>query len=83
MIFTYGHIHCDAHPGNILIRKHPNNPSKPQLILLDHGFYRDIPNDFRKKFSVLWKSLVSFDANTTKRISYELGVGEFYKYNIL
>lgn len=21
MIFLYGHVHCDAHPGNILIRK--------------------------------------------------------------
>ena len=24
MIFLHGHIHCDAHPGNILIRKQPN-----------------------------------------------------------
>ncbi len=21
MIFLHGHVHCDAHPGNILIRK--------------------------------------------------------------
>lgn len=26
MIFLYGHIHCDAHPGNILIRNHPKDP---------------------------------------------------------
>jgi aarF domain-containing kinase len=37
MIFLHGHIHCDAHPGNILIRKQPNG--KPQIVLLDHGFY--------------------------------------------
>lgn len=26
MIFNHGHVHCDAHPGNILVRKNPNNP---------------------------------------------------------
>ena len=24
MIFLYGHVHCDAHPGNIFIRKQDN-----------------------------------------------------------
>jgi len=80
MIFKYGHIHCDAHPGNILIRNHPQNPKKPQLVLLDHGFYRDLTPEFRMKFSKLWKSLVSFDVDTTREISYELDIGEFYKY---
>ena len=23
MIFVHGHVHCDAHPGNILVRPHP------------------------------------------------------------
>lgn len=29
MIFVYGHVHCDAHPGNILIREHPEKKGKP------------------------------------------------------
>lgn len=37
MIFKFGHIHCDAHPGNILVRK---SAGKPQIVLLDHGLYR-------------------------------------------
>ena len=40
MIFKYGHIHCDAHPGNLLIRQNPKDKSKPQLVILDHGFYK-------------------------------------------
>jgi len=29
MIFQYGFVHCDPHPGNILVRKNPNNLRKP------------------------------------------------------
>ena len=39
MIFNHGHVHCDAHPGNILVRHNPDNPKEPQIVLLDHGFY--------------------------------------------
>jgi len=80
MIFEHGHIHCDAHPGNILIRNDLKNPARAQLILLDHGFYRNLTTDFRMKFSALWKSLVSFDYDTTREVSNQLGIGEFYKY---
>lgn len=46
MIFIDGHIHCDGHPGNILVRKTSNG--KPQIVLIDHGFYSNIDNKFRK-----------------------------------
>lgn len=36
MIFVQGYVHCDPHPGNILISKVDGNP---QIILLDHGLY--------------------------------------------
>lgn len=32
-----GFIHCDPHPGNILIRKNENDSQ--EVILLDHGLY--------------------------------------------
>jgi aarF domain-containing kinase len=25
-------VHCDPHPGNILVRPHPSNPKKPQVV---------------------------------------------------
>jgi aarF domain-containing kinase len=29
MIFIHGHVHCDAHPGNILVRPNPSKPGRP------------------------------------------------------
>jgi len=37
-IFLGNFVHCDPHPGNVLIRQHPNCAAgTPQLVLLDHG----------------------------------------------
>ncbi len=38
-IFVHGFVHCDAHPGNIMVRPNPKDPKNPQIVLLDHGFY--------------------------------------------
>ena len=38
MIFLRGFIHCDPHPGNILVRK--GSKGKAEIIMLDHGLYR-------------------------------------------
>jgi aarF domain-containing kinase len=41
MVFKHGHVHCDAHPGNLMIRVSPTlQNSIPELIVIDHGFYR-------------------------------------------
>lgn len=37
MIFSHGFVHCDPHPGNILVRQHPTRPGDHQIVLLDHG----------------------------------------------
>ena len=36
MIFVNGYVHCDPHPGNVLVAK---NGRKVEIILLDHGLY--------------------------------------------
>ena len=38
MIFKRGFIHCDPHPGNVLVRKGPKGGA--EIIMLDHGLYR-------------------------------------------
>lgn len=37
MIFIHGYLHCDPHPGNVLVRTDKNG--KLELCLLDHGLY--------------------------------------------
>lgn len=38
MIFSHGFVHCDPHPGNILVKQRPED-NKVELCLLDHGLY--------------------------------------------
>lgn len=39
MIFVNGFVHCDPHPGNVLVRKCPGT-GKVEIVLLDHGLYQ-------------------------------------------
>nr|XP_039325243.1 aarF domain-containing protein kinase 1 isoform X4 [Saimiri boliviensis boliviensis] len=41
MIFVNGFVHCDPHPGNVLVRKQPGT-GKAEIVLLDHGLYQDL-----------------------------------------
>lgn len=48
MIFSHGFVHCDPHPGNVLINPvaSTNNNEKNQefqIVLLDHGLYQVWP----------------------------------------
>ena len=80
MIYLHGHVHCDAHPGNIFVRPNPNNPERPQIVLLDHGFYGTYSHQFRKNFCKLWYALSTMDYATVKKISFEMGIDEYYRY---
>ena len=37
MIFRFGYVHCDPHPGNVLVQK--DEEGNAQIVLLDHGLY--------------------------------------------
>ena len=80
MIFINGHVHCDAHAGNIFVRRNPKNPSKPQIILLDHGFYRGYSEEFRKNVNELWLALMNLDNKKMKFYAAKLGIKDHYNY---
>ena len=79
-IFLYGLVHVDGHPGNILVREHPLHPKRPQIVLLDHGHYCHVSEEFRLRFWRLWYALCTFDNNEIKRLAFEFGVNEYYRY---
>ncbi|KAG0020429.1 hypothetical protein BGZ80_004205 [Entomortierella chlamydospora] len=75
-IFVSGFVHCDPHPGNILVRKHPEDPRKHQLLLLDHGLYVRESEEFRKQYCLFWKSLFLLDKQAIQDICDQWGVGD-------
>ncbi|KAI9080659.1 hypothetical protein K1719_037325 [Acacia pycnantha] len=49
---------------------------KPQLILLDHGLYKELDFQTRNNYASLWKALVFSDVKSIKEYSAKLGAGE-------
>ncbi|KAI7854114.1 ABC1 family-domain-containing protein [Circinella umbellata] len=69
MMFLYGFVHCDPHPGNVMIRANKNNKSGRNfdIVLLDHGVYRTLSNDLRVNYAHLWTSLIEGDEDGIQR----------------
>ena len=83
MIFEGGFVHCDPHPGNVLVRPMPGaadaaSKADVQLVLLDHGLYRELPRHFTLIYSRLWRGLVLGDADEIRLAAEEMGVGPYY-----
>ncbi|MCO5571473.1 hypothetical protein L7F22_025213 [Adiantum nelumboides] len=77
MIFLHGSVHGDPHPGNILV--HCQN-GQFQIVLLDHGLYRELEESFRIDFCHLWKALVLGDTSEAQKVGERLGAGKFFKF---
>ena len=73
MIFGDTPLHCDPHGGNIAIRKN-NARRKPNfdIILYDHGLYRDIPKQLRRSYAKLWLAVIDSDEKNMRKYSYEV-----------
>ncbi|XP_052199114.1 putative ABC1 protein At2g40090 isoform X1 [Diospyros lotus] len=82
MMFKHGFVHCDPHAANLLVRPLPSSRKnilgkrKPQLILLDHGLYKELDLSTRTNYAALWKSLIFSDAQGIKENCVKLGAGE-------
>ncbi|XP_053143340.1 aarF domain-containing protein kinase 1 isoform X4 [Hemicordylus capensis] len=77
MIFVNGFVHCDPHPGNVLVRKCPTT-GKTHIILLDHGLYQDLTDNFRLDYCQLWQALIKADVKRVQKYSRRLGAGDLY-----
>jgi aarF domain-containing kinase len=77
-LFVTGFIHCDPHPGNCFVRPHPANSRRPQLVLLDHGLYTELPDSLRRDLSSIWTAMVQHDDPSLQARCAALGI-ENYK----
>lgn len=78
MIFGDGApLHCDPHGGNIAIRK---NNSRRRLgrgpnfdvILYDHGLYRDIELPLRRSYAKMWLAVIDGDMDRMQKYAHEV-----------
>ena len=74
MIFGDGApLHCDPHGGNIAIRK---NTARRKLnfdiILYDHGLYRDIPKQLRRDYAKLWLAVIDADEKNMRTYAHKV-----------
>merc|ERR1711957_694064 len=77
-IFGPGFVHCDPHEANVLLREHPSKKGKPQIVLVDHGLYKQLDEDFQHAYARLWSGIVMADVKGIKSACKQLGVTEMY-----
>ncbi|KAG6833288.1 hypothetical protein H0H87_008919 [Tephrocybe sp. NHM501043] len=74
-MFDWGWVHCDPHPGNVIIRPHPSKPSKPQLVLIDHGLYVAVEDNFKRQWVELWRGMLASDFESVEKVTSQWGMG--------
>lgn len=74
-VFLSAFVHCDPHEANVLLRE---RNGKPQIVLIDHGLYKELDDDFRIKYATLWRSLMLADLKGIRTACKSLGVDEMY-----
>eukprot|EP01129_Flabellula_baltica_P016947 TRINITY_DN9246_c0_g1_i1.p1 TRINITY_DN9246_c0_g1~~TRINITY_DN9246_c0_g1_i1.p1 ORF type:complete len:662 (-),score=132.17 TRINITY_DN9246_c0_g1_i1:27-2012(-) len=74
MIFMHGLVHGDPHPANIFVRPNPSNTKRPQIVILDHGLYDHLSDDFRVRYAQFWKALILNDEKEIKNYCNYYGI---------
>ncbi|KAF9303999.1 hypothetical protein BGZ74_002619 [Mortierella antarctica] len=76
-MYQHGVVHCDPHAGNILITK-DSFTGKSRFVLLDHGLYRHLDENFRYNYCQLWRALILNDQALLNQASANIGIPENY-----
>jgi aarF domain-containing kinase len=79
-IFQFGHVHADPHPGNFFVRRNPTNQRKSQVVLIDHGLYSELTDEFRLAYSNFWNALVLNDEDRIKEYCTSIGINNWSAY---
>jgi len=71
-IFIRGFVHCDPHPGNVFVRKMPNGTD--EVVLLDHGLYKELSEELRINYCHLWKAMILKNDEDVIKYCAKLGI---------
>ncbi|KAI0206887.1 ABC1-domain-containing protein [Astrocystis sublimbata] len=72
-------LHCDPHGGNIAIRKIGKKKAGKnfEIIIYDHGLYRDIPEHLQRSYAKMWLAVIEGDMEAMKQHAHDVaGVTE-------
>jgi len=72
-------LHCDPHGGNISIRPNGKRHGRANfdVVLYDHGLYRDIPLQLRRDYAKLWLAVLDADEAGMRRYAHAVaGIDE-------
>ncbi|KAJ6217942.1 hypothetical protein RDWZM_009099 [Blomia tropicalis] len=73
MIFINGTVHCDPHPGNILVKVHEYG-GEFDIILLDHGLHTKLTEEFRETYSGMWIGVLEGNEPQIIECAKKLGI---------
>lgn len=68
-------LHCDPHGGNIAIRHVPHHKpgrSNFEVVIYDHGLYRDIPAPLQRSYAKMWLAVIDGDMPRMKKYAHEV-----------
>ncbi|KAI0402520.1 ABC1-domain-containing protein [Xylaria palmicola] len=72
-------LHCDPHGGNIAIRKTEKKRGGKnfEIVMYDHGLYRDIPEHLQRSYAKMWLAVIDGDMDGMKQHAHDVaGVTE-------
>lgn len=76
-LFITGFVHADPHPGNIFIRKHPTKKGTSQIVLLDHGLYKEVPDRVRTFYCRIYRGFVTGHYDEIRDACSEIGIDDW------
>ena len=73
--FNWGWVHCDPHPGNVINCPDALCSGSPQLVLIDHSLYVEVPDDFKAEWVALWRGMLEGDFRKVETVTRNWGMG--------
>lgn len=49
-------------------------------VLLDHGIYKSLDDEFRVNYCQLWKALLLLDSDKIQQVGQYFGIGKYARY---